>query len=162
MRGALTPSGLQVTILFSDIAGFTSIAERTEPNTLLYMLSDYFTAMATIIEDLGGTLLEFIGDAILAIWNAPAKCPTHAINGVEASVRMQEQLNALVPTWRRKGYPTFTIRVGIHTDTVWVGNLGAPDRMKYGIMGDGVNFASRLEELNKRYANTAGKSGRWH
>ena len=141
----------EVTIFFSDIAGFTTICEKMRPNELLTLLSDYFAAMCALIIESRGTMLEFIGDAILAVWNAPQDVPDHAYQCVDQSVSMHAYLDDMAPTWKEKGYPEINIRCGIHTATVFVGNIGSPDRMKYGVLGDGVNLASRLEELNKRY-----------
>jgi class 3 adenylate cyclase len=141
----------QISIFFSDIAGFTTICEKLEPNEVLKMLSEYFTAMSKVIIETEGILLEFIGDAILAIWNAPYDVNNHAVACISATLRMQQELVRLREEWSAQGYPEIHIRCGVHTDSVFVGNLGAPDRMKYGVMGDGVNLASRLEELNKRY-----------
>lgn len=159
----------EITIFFSDIEGFTTICDMMTPNDVLFMLSKYFKVMSNIISKLGGTLLEFIGDAILATWNAPGDVADHASGCIEASLQMQEALVAMCGNddddpadmtpedscyyWRvvRK-YPVIKIRCGVHSGCVFVGNLGAPNRMKFGIMGDGVNLASRLEELNKKYA----------
>jgi len=141
----------EVTIFFSDIAGFTSICESMQPNKLLALLSDYFAAMSAIIQTHRGTLLEFIGDALLVIWNAPQSVKDHAYQCVEAALKMNEYLEYKQPEWTTMGYPSLKIRSGIHTATVFVGNIGSPERMKYGVLGDGVNLASRLEELNKRY-----------
>ncbi|GMH57832.1 hypothetical protein TrLO_g10749 [Triparma laevis f. longispina] len=141
----------QISIFFSDIAGFTTICEKLEPNEVLKMLSEYFTAMSKVIVETEGILLEFIGDAILAIWNAPYDVTDHAVACISATLRMQQELETLRVQWKEQGYPEIHIRCGVHTDSVFVGNLGAPERMKYGVMGDGVNLASRLEELNKRY-----------
>ena len=143
----------EITIFFSDIAGFTTICEKMKPNELLVLLSDYFAAMSTLINSSRGTLLEFIGDAILAVWNAPLDVSDHAFQCVDQSIRMNAYLDKMQPIWSGKGYPPIKIRCGIHTATVFVGNIGSPDRMKYGVLGDGVNLASRLEELNKRYAS---------
>jgi len=141
----------EVTIFFSDIAGFTTICEAMKPNELLVLLSDYFAAMSAIIVKGRGTLLEFIGDALLVVWNAPQDVADHAYQTVEAAIQMNEYLAYMEPIWSGLGYPPINIRSGIHTATVFVGNIGSPDRMKYGVLGDGVNLASRLEELNKRY-----------
>ena len=122
------------------------------------MLSEYFTAMSKIIVETQGILLEFIGDAILAIWNAPEDVPRHACAAIEATLQMQYELVKLREQWTSQGYPEIHIRCGLHTDQVFVGNLGAPERMKYGVMGDGVNLASRLEELNKRYAGASAQA----
>jgi adenylate cyclase len=115
------------------------------------LLSDYFAAMSAIIVKSRGTLLEFIGDALLVVWNAPQDVADHAYQTVESAIQMNEYLTLQEPIWSGLGYPPINIRSGIHTATVFVGNIGSPDRMKYGVLGDGVNLASRLEELNKRY-----------
>ena len=141
----------EVTILFSDIEGFTTLAEKLSPDALLQLLSEYFEAMAEVIAETRGCLIEFVGDAILAVWNAPLKVTRHAVRAIEAALRMRKRLAALRKTWILRGLPDVDIRIGIHTSVVFVGNLGAPCRLKYGVMGDGVNLASRLEELNKRY-----------
>jgi len=142
-----------VTIFFSDIAGFTTICEKMEPQNLLVLLSEYFDAMQQIIgaHESRGTLLEFIGDALLVVWNAPQDVPLHASICVEQSIKMHEYLHQAEQSWTERGYPLVKIRIGINTCKVFVGNLGSPVRMKYGVLGDGVNLASRLEELNKRY-----------
>jgi adenylate cyclase len=150
-EAVLGVSPKEVTIFFSDIAGFTTICEAMKPNELLILLSDYFAAMSAIITKSRGTLLEFIGDALLVVWNAPQDVADHAYQTVEAAIQMNEYLNLMAPKWTELGYPPINIRSGIHTATVFVGNIGSPDRMKYGVLGDGVNLASRLEELNKRY-----------
>jgi len=150
-----------ITIFFSDVAGFTTICEQLEPQKLLILLSEYFDAMQQIIgrEDSNGTLLEFIGDALLVVWNAPQSVPEHPSICVETSIRMHEFLHDSEKTWTDRGYPLVKIRIGIHTAKVFVGNLGSPVRMKYGVLGDGVNLASRLEELNKRYNSKILMSG---
>mmetsp|Transcript_1036 Transcript_1036/g.1295 ORF Transcript_1036/g.1295 Transcript_1036/m.1295 type:complete len:1790 (+) Transcript_1036:84-5453(+) len=143
----------EVTILFSDIENFTKICESMGVgDELLNLMSDYFTAMTDIITSSGGCLLEFIGDAVLAVWNAPNPEEMHAVQAVTAALEMQHYLDAMTDEWNAKGYPRVRIRCGIHTAKVLVGNIGAPNRMKYGVLGDGVNTASRLEETNKRYA----------
>jgi class 3 adenylate cyclase len=140
-----------ISILFSDIAKFTTICETMRPAELLEMLSDYFQAMSEIITRTDGILAEFIGDAILALWTCPQDVKMHGQQSVEAAVQMQESVDASQRRWASKGYPEVAIRVGVHTADVFVGNLGSAERMKYGVLGDGVNLASRLEELNKRY-----------
>jgi len=143
---------LEVTVLFSDIESFTKVCEHMGVgDKLLHLMSDYFTAMAEIITGTGGCLLEFIGDAILAVWNAPNAEELHAVRAVTAALEMHAKLEKLHAEWDAKGYPRIRIRCGIHTAKVLVGNIGAPNRMKYGVLGDGVNTASRLEETNKRY-----------
>jgi hypothetical protein len=107
--------------------------------------------MSIIINSMGGVLLEFIGDAIMAVFNAPLNVPSHSAACIEATLLMQEKLAELRVKWTAQGLPEVHIRCGIHTGNVFVGNLGAPDRFKFGLMGDSVNLASRLEELNKKY-----------
>jgi len=141
-----------VSIFFSDIAGFTTICESMPPIQVLSLLSEYFESMVSIIVEEQGTMLEFIGDAILAIWNAPSDVPDHAVRAVTAAVRMNRVLDGLRLKWAEEGKPKIRIRVGVHSADVYVGNLGSIQRMKYGVLGDGVNLASRLEDLNKRYA----------
>jgi class 3 adenylate cyclase len=141
-----------ISIFFSDIAGFTTICEGTAPVDVLALLSEYFENMVSIIVDQKGTMLEFIGDAILAIWNAPTDVSDHAVRAVTSAVQMNMALDSLRDDWVRQGKPNIRIRIGLHSADVYVGNLGSKMRMKYGVLGDGVNLASRLEELNKRYA----------
>jgi class 3 adenylate cyclase len=149
----LTVQEREVTVLFSDIENFTKICECLGVgDKLLNLMSDYFTAMAEIIKSTGGCLLEFIGDAVLAVWNAPNPEEMHAVLAVTAALEMHAFLQNVAHEWDKKGYPRVRIRCGIHTAKVLVGNIGAPNRMKYGLLGDGVNTASRLEETNKRYA----------
>jgi class 3 adenylate cyclase len=140
-----------ISILFSDIRGFTTICEAMRPTELLELLSDYFQEMDEVIIATDGILAEFIGDAILALWNCPQDVRLHGERCVEAAVGMQERVDASQARWKAKGYPEIAIRVGVHTSDVFVGNIGSRERMKYGVLGDGVNLASRLEELNKRY-----------
>jgi len=150
----------EVTILFSDIENFTKICESMGVgDELLNLMSDYFTAMTDIITSSGGAtdrptgplftivcvcsltllyiapphtgcLLEFIGDAVLAVWNAPNPEEMHAVQAVTAALEMQHYLDAMTDEWNAKGYPRVRIRCGIHTAKVLVGNIGAPNRMK--------------------------------
>lgn len=156
--GAVAQLGVverNVSIFFSDIAGWTSICEKTQPTDVLTLLSEYFESMVSIIIEERGTMLEFIGDAILAIWNAPNDVADHAVRGIKSALRMNAALDTLRKQWSARGTPEIRIRVGLHSAKVFVGNLGSKMRMKYGVLGDGVNLASRLEELNKRYKTEA-------
>ena len=119
-----------ISIYFSDIAGFTSICEGMAPSELLVVLSEYFQAMSEIIGTSGGVLAEFIGDAILGLWNCPDDVPAHAFACVDAAVKMQEALAAMRPGWRKRGFPRVAIREGVHTDAVYCGNIGSAERMK--------------------------------
>jgi len=140
-----------VTIFFSDIVNFANICDTTSPKEVLALLAEYFEQMVRIIVEEKGTMLEFIGDAILAIWNAPNSVPDHAVRAATSALRMTAVLEDLRLQWETEGKPDIRIRCGLHSADVFVGNLGSKMRMKYGVLGDGVNLASRLEELNKRY-----------
>eukprot|EP01069_Polyplicarium_translucidae_P006811 Polyplicarium_translucidae@DN3025_c0_g1_i10.p1 len=107
--------------------------------------------MTSVISHYRGTLIEFIGDAILAVWNAPLRVKLHMSLALAASLEMQRIVREKRPKWTRPLAPGFYMRCGVHTARVMVGNMGSPGRIKFGVLGDGVNLASRLEELNNRY-----------
>jgi class 3 adenylate cyclase len=140
-----------VTMFFSDIASFTTIVESLPPEGTLLLLSRYFNDMSKIIDDNGGIVLEFIGDAILAIYGAPLANEDHAATAVKAVLKMQACLAKINQWSARRDLPEIKIRCGVHTGQVLVGNMGFRSRMKYGIVGEEVNIPSRLEEINKTY-----------
>lgn len=140
-----------VTMFFSDIASFTTIVESLPPEGTLLLLSRYFNDMSKIIDDNGGIVLEFIGDAILAIYGAPLANEDHAATAVKAVLKMQACLNKINQWSAKRDLPEIKIRCGVHTGQVLVGNMGFRSRMKYGIVGEEVNIPSRLEEINKTY-----------
>jgi len=140
-----------LTVLFTDIAGFTSIAERMSPQALTNHMAEYFEAMIEAIQAHDGTVDKFVGDAIVAFWGAPRKCEDHARKAVEAVLECQARLEVLNPAWEARGLAALPTRFGMATGPVVVGNIGAPGRLAYTVLGDTVNFASRLEALNKRY-----------
>eukprot|EP00937_MAST-01D_sp_MAST-1D-sp2_P006502 g6502.t1 len=120
-----------ITIFFSDIAGFTSICEAMQPQQLLVLLTEYFQAMSEIIHQSEGLLAEFIGDAILALWNCPDDMPQHAMAAVDATVRMWEVLEGpLDRSWQQRDFPLVRARAGLHTARVYCGNIGSLSRMK--------------------------------
>eukprot|EP01043_Picozoa_sp_COSAG02_P040793 COSAG02_NODE_3327_length_6930_cov_9.191187_4_plen_620_part_00 len=142
----------QLTIFFSNIANFEEVSEKLETLELMEMLSEYFSEMSTIFEDSDGTLIEFVGDEILALWNAPLDVANHQAVCCDASLKMQQKVKECFDErWQAKGWPWIDVKIGVNTANVFVGNLGAPDRMKYGVLGDGVNMAARLQMLNRRY-----------
>ncbi|EER12285.1 guanylate cyclase beta 1 subunit, putative [Perkinsus marinus ATCC 50983] len=148
----------KVTIFFSDIEAFTTICEKLTPTQVLRFLSHYFTLVSEIITENQGTLLEVLGDGILAVWNAPLPVGNHAEQCLTAAMIMQTlvaRLSEADSTWQQAlksvNKSTLRVRMGIHTGQCLVGNVGAPSRMKYGLLGDRVNTASRLENCNKRY-----------
>ena len=145
---------MTVSLLFSDIKGFTSMAERLTPNELARILGRYFEVTSAALQATGGTIDKYIGDAIMAVWNAPTPTPDHARRACEAALHAQAAAEALfaAPEWQ--GRPPLVTRFGLHTGEVLVGHFGAPDRLSYTCLGDGVNLAARLEGLNKQYGTT--------
>jgi adenylate cyclase len=141
-----------LTIFFTDIADFTTISERLEPEALVEQLGEYFEAMSTALRrQPPGTLDKFIGDSIMAFWGAPASNPDHAVAACHAALACQEALKQLHEKWAREGKPLFYQRIGINTGEVIVGNMGSASRLNYTVVGDTVNTASRFEGLNKLY-----------
>lgn len=142
-----------LTIFFSNIANFESVSAEMETLELMEFLSEYFGAMAALIEEHDGTLIEFVGDEILALWNAPLDVSNHEADCAETALKMQAKVLEMYETsWKQRGWPWIDVKIGINAANVFVGNLGAPDRMKYGVLGDGVNMAARLQMLNRRYS----------
>ncbi len=140
------------TCFFSDIEGFTSYSENVPPTSLIKALEDYFNNMTQIIELAEGTVGDFIGDAVFAFWNAPIACgPRHAMMCVEAAVSQQERLAVLRSEWSERGLPCFRVRMGINSGKCLAGNVGSRTRLKYTLIGDTVNLASRLEGMGKYY-----------
>ena len=141
----------QVTLFFSDIAGFTSISEKLTPEQLVENLGVYFDGLSRIIQRSGGTLDKYIGDAIMAFWGAPNPSDNHPSLACGAALQCREFINQLAVQWEQIGKPPFFTRIGIHTGEAIVGNMGYDERMNYTVLGDNVNLASRLEGLNKYY-----------
>lgn len=141
----------EITVLFSDLAGFTSISEKMQPEEVAEMLNLYLTEMGRIILDHGGTLDKFIGDAVMAFWGAPLPDTDHALHACQSALKMQQAMEALNKTLQRKGMGALSMRIGIHTGSAVVGNMGSVERFDYTAIGDTVNLASRLEGANKLY-----------
>ena len=141
----------ELTILFTDIAGFTSISEHMEPDALVAFLNEYLDEMADIVLSEGGTLDKYIGDAIMAIYGAPAPLPGHAARACRTGLRMQRRLAQLNERWAELGRPELGMRVGINTGVPVVGNIGGEKRFDYTALGDAVNLAARLEPACKTY-----------
>jgi len=148
-----------VTVLFTDLAGFTTISEKHGPEQVVRILQQHFTRASTIVKRHRGTLLQFIGDALMAIWGAPLDDPQHAVNACQAAREMQADLEDLRASLAAEGLPPIHMRVGIHTTEAAVGNFGAEDRFNYTALGDGVNLASRLEGANKLFGTPILLSG---
>lgn len=148
-----------VTLLFSDLAGFTSLSERMTPVDVAAMLNDYFSQMTDVIFQQRGTVDKFIGDAIMAFWGAPAADPEQAFHAVSAAIGMIEALPGVNARLKDKGLPPVSMRIGINSGAAVVGNLGSPTRFSYTALGDSVNLASRLEGVNKYYGTLILVSG---
>lgn len=140
-----------ITVLFSDIRGFTTISEKLAPDELVKLLNAYLCPMTNIVQEERGLLDKYIGDAIMAIFNAPLNLPDHALRACTAAQWMLPKLAELNAEWEAKGYPRIDIGVGINTGEAVVGNMGGELRFDYTGIGDTVNLASRLEALNKLY-----------
>ncbi|GHS92391.1 adenylate/guanylate cyclase domain-containing protein [Alphaproteobacteria bacterium] len=140
-----------VTMFFSDIQGFTSISEKMSADKLVLHLSDYFNELSKIIVDTNGTIDKYIGDSIMAFWNAPSSDKNHVFNACRAALMCQKRLTELNRQWELEKKPTFLTRIGLHTTEVIVGNIGSDEKINYTLMGDGVNLGSRLEGTNKVY-----------
>jgi adenylate cyclase len=141
----------ELTTLFSDLEGFTTLSEQMEPDQLVDALQDYFAGMSEVVRACGGTVDKFIGDAIMAFWNAPRPEEDHALLACRAALAMRARMLSIQREWRKAGRPVIAARIGINTGTALVGNIGSQQRMNYTAMGDPVNLASRLEGLNKVY-----------
>lgn len=134
-----------ITILFADIRGFTSIAEAQNPEKIVSLLNQYFSAMSEIIFEHGGTLDKYIGDGLMALFGAPTATPYDASNAVNAAVAMQRRLLTLNPELVEQGFSQIAIGIGLHTGEATVGYIGSEQRSEYTAIGDAVNLASRLE-----------------
>src|SRR5467141_3088467 len=148
----MEPRNAELTILFSDVRGFTGISEALSPEHLREYINEYLTEMSTIIRSkYKGTLDKYIGDAIMAFWGAPVDDAQHARNGVLAAIEMQRERERLNAKFAARGWPTLKIGVGVNSGTVRVGDMGSRVRRAYTAMGDAVNVASRLEGRTKGY-----------
>ncbi len=141
----------KITILFSDIRNFTTISEKLPPETVVEALRYYFNTMTPIIFKNGGSVDKFVGDAIMAFFNAPTEDPNHADSAVKAGIEMIRAVESLSPHWEKMtGYP-LRIGVGINTGEPVIGTMGSDDRLEYSCIGDAVNLAARLESATKEF-----------
>jgi len=141
-----------VTILFSDIIGFTSLSERRQPEEVVNLLNEYLREMTDIIFRWDGTLDKFVGDEIMALWGAPVEQPNHAELALRCALAMSEKLDELQIIWKGRGAEVLDAGIGINTGEVLIGNIGAPGKkMDYTAIGDHVNLAARVETLTRQY-----------
>jgi len=142
----------EMTAYFSDVAGFSSISEKLDPDQLVALLNEYLTEMTDIISKYNGTVDKFEGDAIIAFWGAPLDQPDNALLCCLATIEMQNRMREIRARFAKEGKPVLNVRMGINTGPMVVGNMGSQTRMDYTIMGDAVNLAARLEGANKYYS----------
>ncbi|WP_018508814.1 CHASE2 domain-containing protein [Thiobacillus thioparus] len=141
----------EMTVLFSDIRGFTNFSEKLPPAELAEVLNAYLSTMTRIVQQRRGTIDKYIGDAIMAFWNAPVDLADHASRAVQTALDMQAALAQLNQEFAARGWPEVKIGVGVNTGRMSVGNMGSEFRMSYTVMGDAVNLGSRLEGITKQY-----------
>ncbi len=140
-----------LTIFFSDIAGFSTFSENKEPEELISLLNEYLSEMTQCVFEQRGTLDKYVGDAVMAFWGAPIPFENHAYYGCKCALEMQARLVILREKWGREGQPLISARMGLNSGDMVVGNVGGTQRFDYTVMGDNVNLASRLEGANKQY-----------
>jgi adenylate cyclase len=141
-----------LTVLFSDLQGFTSYSERYAPREMIELLSEYYARMTERVFACEGTLKEYVGDELMAIFGAPVEQPDHARRACRAALEMKVQREAMTREWADRGRPPLRARTGVNSGVMLVGNIGSRYRFSYGVLGDNVNLGSRLEGLNKEYA----------
>ena len=134
-----------VTVMFNDIRGFTALSEKMDPEDLIAMLNLYLSAMTDIIQKNHGTILEFIGDAILAVFGAPIESDTKEYDAVKCAIEMQQEIPKLNESYEKQNFPKIAMGIGIHTGDVILGNIGSLKKMEYDVIGKNVNLASRIE-----------------
>ena len=142
-----------LSVLFSDIRGFTTISEKLSPEDLVHLLNEYLTAMTDIVFKYDGTLDKYMGDAIMAVFGAPLDQPDHAKRACLTALDMMNELHKLQKKWQEEGKPPLNIGIGINSGDMVVGNMGSQMRFDYTVMGDMVNLGSRLEGTNKEYGS---------
>ena len=141
----------RLTVMFSDVQGFTTIAERMDPEELMRITSTYFQALTDDLLEHHATIDKYIGDAVMAIWNAPKRDLAHALHGCRAALHARALTVRLEEEFAARGWPRLHTRFGVHSGEAVVGNVGSTDRMAYTAIGSMVNLASRLEGMNKMY-----------
>ncbi|MDQ0559033.1 adenylate cyclase [Rhizobium mesoamericanum] len=144
----------EITVLFTDIREFTTISERHSPEDVVALLSTYFEALNLIVERHGGTIVQYIGDSVFAMWNAPVRDERHVENACRCALSMKAAIDTMNASNRAAGRPELVTRFGLHTGPAVVGSVGAETRRQYTAIGDTVNIASRLEGLNRDYGTS--------
>ena len=142
----------RMTVLFSDIRGFTSLSEKMQPEEVVTFLREYLTVMTEAVFKHGGTVDKYIGDAIMALYNVPFEAPDHALRAVRTALEFQERLQPLAERFAARHGGTLACGVGIHTGDAVVGTIGSEQRLEYTAIGDTINLGSRLEGLTKEFS----------
>ncbi|HKR78281.1 MAG TPA: adenylate/guanylate cyclase domain-containing protein [Nitrospira sp.] len=140
-----------MTVLFCDLRGFTLLSRSVDPHLLVSFVNDFMTAMTDVIFRHDGVLDKYIGDEVMAFWNAPRDQPDHASLACQTALEMVREIDGLRSSWSHRGLPPLDIGVGINTGPMVVGNMGSRERLAYTVIGDAVNVASRLQNLNKQF-----------
>jgi adenylate cyclase len=148
---ALGGARRHMTVLFSDIRGFTTMSEKGTPEDVVAQLNHLFTRMVGVVFDHRGTVDKFVGDMIMALFSAPLDDADHADHAVQTSLAMIRTLHELNREWEAQGKPTLDVGIGINTGDMVAGNIGSDSIMSYTVIGDAVNLGARLESLNKEY-----------
>ena len=148
---SLEAESRDLSVLFSDVRGFTTISEGLNPKELSELMNLFLTPMTGVIHDKRGTIDKYMGDAIMAFWGAPIDDPAHAKLALEAGIEMLSRVGDINKSFAARGWPEIRIGVGINTGMMSVGNMGSEFRMAYTVLGDAVNLGSRLEGLTKGY-----------
>lgn len=141
----------EMTVLFSDIRGFTAASEHATPEAVVAQLNEYFSEMVRVLHAHHGTLDKFVGDMVMGLFGAPVRDPHHAEHAVDAAIAMVQALGVLNERWKQEGLPVLDIGIGINSGEMIAGNIGSETVMSYTVIGDAVNLASRLESLNKDF-----------
>jgi adenylate cyclase len=144
----------EVTVFFTDVRNFTTLSERLPPEKIVGIINELFATTGKIIARHQGCIVDFIGDAILAVFGAPKDNPNHALDAVQTAIEVQKELDGLNEKWQKRGIPAIQTGVGIHTGEVLAGIVGSGERKKFGITGDTVNTGSRVEALNKEFSTS--------
>jgi adenylate cyclase len=159
----------ELSVLFTDIRGFTTISEGLDADDLSHLMDEYLTPMTRVVHESEGTIDKYIGDAVMAFWGAPVPHPHHADQAVGAGLAMLKALDELNVKFQKKGWPYIKIGVGVNTGPMSVGNMGSQFRRAYTVLGDAVNLGSRLEGITKQYGvamlvseHTAHEAARYH
>lgn len=139
----------QITVMFADIRGFTSLSETRKAEEVSLLLNEYFTELEPIIEKHNGVINKFIGDAVLVVFGDPTPDKNHALNAVKCAHELRAKVREIRERWIKEGKPKIDIGVGINTGEAFIGNVGSSNRFEYTVIGDTVNIASRIEDYNK-------------